>query len=221
MPAKIKATAMLKRQHREVEALFAAAKKATAPRERRSTLDQIEEKLRMHMQIEEQIFYPAVAGRTTHKKVRDLMPEAYEEHHVVKLVLNELPDVDPTDERFEAKVTVLAELVEHHVEEEEKEMFPGAEKDLEAGELVELAERMQAVMDGEDAAQLEQSARPDSPESDDDDDEDDDLDDDDDDDDADEDEDEEEDDDEGKKKVEASTAGEMPRNELRGGRAAR
>jgi hemerythrin-like domain-containing protein len=71
-----------------------------------------------------------------------MVNEAYEEHHVVKLVLAEMPQVNPEDERFEAKMTVLSELVEHHVEEEEKEMFKLAQK-LGKEELDELGEQME------------------------------------------------------------------------------
>jgi hemerythrin-like domain-containing protein len=68
--------------------------------------------------------------------------EAYEEHHVVKLVLAELPRVNPEDERFEAKMTVLSELIQHHVDEEEKEMFKLAQK-LGRPELESLGEQME------------------------------------------------------------------------------
>lgn len=149
----MKATTLLKRQHREVEGLFAAAKKATAPTKRRAVLDEIADKLRGHMMIEEQIFYPAVAAQSERKKMLELIPEAYEEHHVVKLVLGELPSVDPADKRFVAKVTVLSELVEHHVEEEEKEMFPAVEKDLGDDVLTELGQRMQAALDSDSYAE--------------------------------------------------------------------
>jgi hypothetical protein len=71
-----------------------------------------------------------------------MVMEAYEEHHVVKLVLAELPRVNPEDERFEAKMTVLSELVMHHVEEEEKEMFKLAQK-LGRNELESLGEQME------------------------------------------------------------------------------
>jgi len=142
----MKATAMLKRQHREVKGLFEEAKKAVKPSRRRALLDEIAGKLRAHMKVEEEIFYPAVSEESERKKMRELIPEAYEEHHVVKLVLDELPEVDPADERFVAKVTVLSELVDHHVEEEENEMFPAVEKDLGAELLSELGERMQAAM---------------------------------------------------------------------------
>lgn len=148
----MKATDMLKKQHREVEALFKQVKKTTGSAERQAVLDQIEEKLRAHMQIEEDIFYPAVAEEVTTKKMQEMVPEAYEEHHVVQLVLNELPEVDLEDERFEAKMTVLEELIEHHVEEEEETMFPAAEKALGADALKDLAEQMQAAMPSEEDA---------------------------------------------------------------------
>ncbi len=138
----MKATELLKKQHREVKALFRQAKKA-APEERREILDQIEEKLTHHMHIEENVFYPAVRELET-KKTEEMIPEAYEEHHVVTLVLAEFPDLDPEDERFEAKMTVLDELIEHHVEEEEKEMFKAAEK-LGVDRLEELGAQMEGM----------------------------------------------------------------------------
>jgi hypothetical protein len=138
----MKATELLKKQHREVKALFAQAKKVK-PQERRRVLDEISEKLEAHMTIEEDIFYPAVREIGT-KKTDEIVPEAYEEHHVVKLVLEELPDVDLDDERFEAKVTVLDELIEHHVEEEEREMFKIAEK-LGTERLAELGDEMHSA----------------------------------------------------------------------------
>lgn len=122
----MKATELLKKQHREVKALFRQAKKAEAE-DRSEILDEIAQKLAHHMQIEEEIFYPAVQEVGT-KKAGEIVPEAYEEHHVVKLVLDELPSVDPENERFEAKMTVLEELIQHHVDEEESEMFQVAEK---------------------------------------------------------------------------------------------
>jgi len=135
----MKATALLKKQHREVKALFAEAKKVE-PGQRERVLGEITKKLQAHMMIEEDIFYPAVKDLDT-KKTEEIVPEAYEEHHVVKLVLAELPDVNLEDERFEAKVTVLSELIEHHVEEEETEMFKAAEK-LGEKRLAELGSEM-------------------------------------------------------------------------------
>ena len=145
----MKATDLLKKQHREVKALFGEAKKVKSP-ERRRVLNEITEKLRAHMTIEEDIFYPAVRDIGT-KKAEEMVPEAYEEHHVVALVLDELPEVDVDDERFEAKMTVLDELVEHHVEEEEHEMFKIAEK-LGAERLTALGSEMASATNGESPA---------------------------------------------------------------------
>jgi hemerythrin superfamily protein len=140
----MKATDLLKKQHRQVEKLFKQAENAEQPKQRRQLMDQIVEMLKMHTQIEEEIFYPAVRALGT-SKAEEMIDEAFEEHHVVDLVLAELPNVDPEDERFEAKITVLSELVEHHVEEEEGEMFPMAEKKLGAERVKELGQRMEQM----------------------------------------------------------------------------
>jgi hypothetical protein len=137
----MKATDLLKKQHRQVEKLFKQAEKAEDPRQRRKLMEQIAADLKMHTRIEEEIFYPAVRELGT-SKAEEMIDEAFEEHHVVDLVLAELPQVDPEDERFEAKMTVLSELVEHHVEEEEKEMFRLAEKKLGPERIKELGQRM-------------------------------------------------------------------------------
>jgi hemerythrin superfamily protein len=133
---------LLKKQHREVEGFFKKIEKAEAADERRQLMEQIRSALELHTRIEEEIFYPAVRSLDT-KKATQMIDEAYEEHHVVKLVLKELPSVDPEDERFEAKMTVLKELVHHHVEEEEEEIFKLARK-LGEDELDTLGERMTA-----------------------------------------------------------------------------
>jgi hemerythrin superfamily protein len=140
---------MLKRQHREVEALFKQVDKAERPAERRGLLQEIEAKLRLHMRLEEEVFYPAVREIQS-KKAEEMVAEAYEEHGVVKLVMDQLPQVDLEDERFHAKMTVMSELVKHHVDEEEQEMFKLAQK-LEREEMAEIGERM-ASMAGPAAA---------------------------------------------------------------------
>ena len=143
----MKATELLKKQHREVKALFKRIEQTEDGGERRAAMDEIAAKLRTHMMIEEEIFYPAVQDGSTKKAAEEIIPEAYEEHHVVKLVLEELPDVDPEDERFEAKMTVLSELIDHHVQEEEKEMFKAAER-LGTERLKELGAEMEARAGG-------------------------------------------------------------------------
>ena len=137
----MKATDLLKKQHKEVKALFKKIENTENARERRRLMSEIATNLEAHTVIEEEMFYPAVRGLET-QKAEEMVLEAYEEHHVVKLVLAELPNVDPEDERFHAKMTVLSELVVHHADEEEKEMFKLAQK-LGKDELEGLAEQME------------------------------------------------------------------------------
>jgi len=143
----MKATDLLKKQHRQVEKLFKEVEKTEDPKQRRKLMDQIAADLKMHTQIEEEIFYPAVREVGT-AKAEEMIDEAFEEHHVVDLVLAELPQVDPEDERFEAKMTVLSELVKHHVEEEEEEMFPMAEKKLGAERIKDLGQQLEQMAGG-------------------------------------------------------------------------
>jgi len=138
----MKATDILKKQHREVKGLFKKVESTEEAGGRRQLLDQITQALELHTRLEEEIFYPAVRGLET-RKAEEMVAEALEEHHVVKLVLADLPHVDPEDERFEAKMTVLSELVEHHADEEEKEMFKTAQR-LGDEELKALGERMES-----------------------------------------------------------------------------
>ena len=138
------AIGLLKKQHREVEQLFKKIEKTDDGGQRRELMAEITSRLEMHTSLEEEIFYPAVR-EVPSKKAGEMINEAFEEHAVVKLVLRELPSVDPEDERFEAKMTVLKELIEHHVEEEEKEMFKTAQK-LGKEELRDLGEQMMSRM---------------------------------------------------------------------------
>ena len=140
----MKATDLLRKQHRMVEKLFKQAENTEDPRRRRQVMNEIVEALKLHTRIEEEVFYPAVREVGT-SKAEEMIDEAFEEHHVVDLVLAELPQVDPEDERFEAKMTVLSELIEHHVEEEEKEMFSLAEKKLGAARIKELGQQMEQM----------------------------------------------------------------------------
>ncbi len=139
----MKATELLESQHREVEELFEKVCKAEEPQERMNLASEIVSKLEVHTAIEEEIFYPAYRDGSGTQKGEEATLEAYEEHHVVKLVLAEVPEIDAAAENFEAKMTVLKELIEHHVEEEEGEMFPDAEKKLGKQRLEELAREME------------------------------------------------------------------------------
>jgi hemerythrin superfamily protein len=133
---------MLKQDHNEVEELFRKFDRAgdKAYKTKAKIVRQIIEDLSKHAAIEEQIFYPAV---------RELVGddaevfEALEEHHIVKWMLSELDGMDPQDERFDAKVTILKENVLHHAKEEEREMFPQVRKALSPADLRDLGERME------------------------------------------------------------------------------
>jgi hemerythrin-like domain-containing protein len=138
------AVALLKADHRKVEDLFAQLEKTTERSAARRTklVAQIESELRMHMRLEEDIFYPAFREAVTKKDDKEMYHEAKEEHHVANMVMAELKGLDPADETFGAKAKVLKEVIEHHVEEEEKELFPKSRRAMGAAMLRELGEEM-------------------------------------------------------------------------------
>ena len=136
------ATRLLASQHRQVLALVKKAAAAQDVETRRRLLQAIEHHLTTHARIEEDLFYPAVRELAT-ENAEEMVDKALQEHRVVGLVLAELLGVDPADERFEVDLTVLEGLVEHHAEEEEREMFRLAEK-LDEAQLEELGDRMAA-----------------------------------------------------------------------------
>lgn len=129
------AITLLERDHHEVEALFKRFER-TSGKERRHICDQVIDALSRHAAIEEQFFYPAI--REGSRQSEDSALEALEEHHVVKWLLFELAKMQPTEERFEAKMTVLMENVRHHIDDERKELFPLVRKVFERQELEDL-----------------------------------------------------------------------------------
>jgi len=104
--------------------------------EKRELVDRIIEELSVHAAIEEQVFYPVARGVIP--ATEDLVLESLEEHHIVKWVLSELEQLDPTDERFDAKVTVLMENVRHHIKEEQDDFFPKVRDSLSRASLADL-----------------------------------------------------------------------------------
>jgi hemerythrin-like domain-containing protein len=129
------ATSLLKSQHRKVEALFKKLKGGRS--EPAPVLEELANSLAAHMAIEQDIFYPAI------KEVdSDLVNESYEEHSVAEIALKRLLATDPEDEAFQARVTTLEELIEHHVKEEEEELFPEVEKALGEATLANLGKVM-------------------------------------------------------------------------------
>jgi hemerythrin-like domain-containing protein len=100
----------------------------------------VRRELEIHETIEEEIFYPALKE---HPKAKDIVLEGIEEHHVVDGIVAELEVVPVEDETWGAKLTVMKENVEHHMEEEEGDMFPKARKVFDDDELEDLGTRMQ------------------------------------------------------------------------------
>lgn len=137
------AIVLLKDDHKTVEKLFRQFEKAAeeAYDDKRRLVQQIVEELSVHAFIEEQIFYPE--ARQAVPETEDHVLESLEEHHIVKWVLSELQGMDPQDERYDAKVTVLIENVRHHVEEEEQDWFPQVRKALGRKQLQELGTRLE------------------------------------------------------------------------------
>lgn len=112
------AIALLKADHRTVEELFEKFEKASGDGAKEKIARRICLELTVHAQIEEEIFYPACEGKVE----EDLIKEAYVEHDGAKVLIAEIEAGRPDDEYFDAKVKVLSEQIEHHVEEEEKRM---------------------------------------------------------------------------------------------------
>lgn len=122
---------MLKDDHKKVKGLFREFESAgdKAYQKKGQIVTKVIEELEVHSKLEEEIFYPAVAAKTD-KEGQDLVKEGIEEHHVVDVLIGELKGMQPQDEQYDAKFTVLIENVEHHIEEEEGEMLPDAKKRL-------------------------------------------------------------------------------------------
>jgi hemerythrin-like domain-containing protein len=141
----VDAIGLLKRDHREVAALFKRFERAGegASRTKQRVVEEIIEALSRHAGIEELVFYPAVR-REVAGAASDVL-EAIEEHHVVKLLLHELEGLAPTNERFDAKVTVMIENVRHHVKEEEQELFPEVRRHLGRARLLEIGDELRAA----------------------------------------------------------------------------
>ncbi len=136
---------LLEQQHREVEELFeefeGAGDGAVKTKER--LCREISDALAIHAEIEEKLFYPESKQENT----EEILRESVEEHLAMKRIVADLIDIGPADEQFDAKMKVLQEQVEHHVGEEEEELFPKVRKDLSKDELDDLGGRMQAMAD--------------------------------------------------------------------------
>jgi iron-sulfur cluster repair protein YtfE (RIC family) len=131
---------LLKKDHEKVATLFKQIESASEDAKMR-IFRQLKEELDAHAHIEETILYPALERE---KETREITLEAYQEHQVVKDLLAQLDAATSADEEWEARLTVLKENVEHHVEEEEGELFDKANDVLTGDQADELGDRMQA-----------------------------------------------------------------------------
>ncbi|MBQ5947043.1 hemerythrin domain-containing protein [Massilia sp. ST3] len=142
------AIALLTSQHKEVTAMFKEFEDLgdRAKASKKKIADKICQNLVMHTMIEEEIFYPAIRGCS--KEAEEMVEEAIVEHASAKDLIAQIQEMDPDEELYDAKVKVLGEMIEHHVEEEEKEMFPKVRKmDLDLAALgQEMASRADEIM---------------------------------------------------------------------------
>lgn len=137
-------TAMLIEQHREVDALFHALETASdrAVKDKLKLVAELEKKLQTHTSLEESVFYPEVKELD-----KAMIGEAYEEHETIKFELRRLKASAPKDEAFKARVTVLKELIQHHVREEETDLFPKVRLEFPEERLQKLTAKMQSFLD--------------------------------------------------------------------------
>jgi len=122
-PKPVEAIALLRADHKAVDALFAEYDKARAPSKKKQLVSKICTELSVHAQVEEEIFYPAVKKAL---KDKELVPEAIVEQATMKDLIAQVEGKEPDGEMFDAKIKVLSEYVKHHVKEEHTEMFPKA-----------------------------------------------------------------------------------------------
>lgn len=132
------ALAVLKTDHDKVKELFSQfdALGDGATKTKQDLARKICQELTVHARIEEEVFYPRV--RKAGEEEKDEVLEGLEEHKLIKELVAELEGMTPEDETFDAKVKVLKEQVEHHVKEEEGEMFPRVRKAIKEAELIRL-----------------------------------------------------------------------------------
>lgn len=149
---------LLKQDHRNVKALFRKVERAEGA-EKQKLGQQIIAELSVHADVEEKLLYPALRARDP--KHEDDILEALEEHHAAKLLLLELDKMTADHERYQAKMTVLRESIEHHIDEEEDELFPRLERLFPSEILEAMGQEMLALKDS--APDHPHPAAPDTP----------------------------------------------------------
>ena len=137
------AIALLKKDHATVKKLFEQEEGAKQAAANVKVFNEINAALEVHATIEEELFYPAVK-KAKSEHVKDEVREGYEEHKQIKSLLAQISSITPADETYNMKIKVLKEDVEHHVKDEEGEMFPDAKKFLGEARLMELGAELEA-----------------------------------------------------------------------------
>jgi hemerythrin superfamily protein len=140
--ARMNALELLKQDHRKVEGLFRQIEATEDSNQHERLFQQLKTELEIHTHIEETILYPALKK---HAELRDLVLEAEEEHKQVKTLLREIERLKDGSERFDAKLKVMQENIEHHVEEEERELFPQLKQFYSNTELGQLGAELAAA----------------------------------------------------------------------------
>ena len=135
---------LLKEDHQKVSGIFQQLEPTTerAEKTRTELFAKLQEELDIHAKVEESVFYPAIKQAA---ETREIVLEGFEEHHVIKMLLKELEAMPVDTEQWTAKLKVLQENVEHHVEEEEGEMFQKARDVLSEDEINKLGARMEEM----------------------------------------------------------------------------
>jgi hemerythrin-like domain-containing protein len=136
----MKATELLEKQHRRVEQLFKRLEGSTG--ESVALVSELANQLAAHMMVEEQLFYPTVK-----EMAHELVLESFEEHAVARFEIKKLIDTRDDDEAFRARVATLKSLIEHHVEEEERELLPKVDEILSAVENGNLGRQLKEMFD--------------------------------------------------------------------------
>jgi hemerythrin-like domain-containing protein len=135
------AIALLREQHRDVEKLFRLLESAE-PASRATLFEELADAVALHSTIEERIFYPGTKSART----EELLEEAVQEHLSVKRLLADMLEAGPDGEHFDAQLKVLKEQIDHHVEEEENQLFPAVRAAIGAGALQDLGTQMEALV---------------------------------------------------------------------------
>jgi hemerythrin-like domain-containing protein len=140
------AVQLLLKDHEEIKAFFRQFEEAgeRAYKTKQTIAEKAIEELKSHSQLEERIFYPTVQEKAK-KELQAVIREGIEEHRVVDFLMERLQQTKPEDETFDAKFKVLIESVEHHLKEEERELFPESKKLLDKEELDRLGAEMEAL----------------------------------------------------------------------------